>query len=112
MNKLPLKFESRDGVNKQLQFAHEGCFYNYTTQASKADEVIPTKEKIVRAQAIIGVHKLYRQEDGTIVYKMLSQFQPHIQKISPSLINMFLPSGLQDWHKKLSKYLMDNFDEL
>ena len=50
-------------------------------------------------------------EDGRILYQMITQNDVKM-KITPKIISMFLPSGMQDWTKKLTKYLMDNYDTL
>ncbi len=32
--------------------------------------------------------------------------------ISPKIIAMFLPNGMQDWQKKVNKYLIENYDQI
>lgn len=32
--------------------------------------------------------------------------------ITPKIISMFLPTGMQDWFKKANKYLNDNYDKI
>lgn len=69
--------------------------------------------KTDRAATIVGVQKMYRQEgeDGRIVYKMLMQCDLKIN-VSPKLIQMFLPSGMQDWLTKCNKYINEHYDEI
>lgn len=33
-------------------------------------------------------------------------------KITPKLLAMFLPTGMQDWARKINKYLNDNYDKI
>jgi hypothetical protein len=33
-------------------------------------------------------------------------------KVTPKLISMFLPAGMQDWSRKINKYLNDKYDTL
>ena len=56
---------------------------------------------------------MYRQEgeDGKIVYQMLMQCDVKIN-VSPKVIQMFLPSGMQDWLTKCNKYINEHYDEI
>jgi len=47
-------------------------------------------------------------DEGRIKYTMLSQCDLKM-KITPAIIQMFLPKGMEDWNKKINKYLMDNY---
>jgi hypothetical protein len=75
------------------------------------DSVRPPKTD--RATTIVGVQKMYRQEgeDGKIVYQMLMQCDVKIN-VSPKLIQMFLPSGMQDWLTKCNKYINEHYDDI
>lgn len=56
--------------------------------------------------------KIYRRaEDDKIIYSMLMQCDLKV-KITPAIIAMFLPKGLQDWSKKVNKYINDNYDQI
>ena len=52
-----------------------------------------------------------RSEDGKLVCEMVMQCDVKIN-VTPKLIAMFLPSGMQDWNNKLKKFLNDNYDSL
>lgn len=52
-----------------------------------------------------------RAEDNKIKYTMLMQCDLKMN-ITPKLIGMFLPQGMQDWSRKINKYLADNYDKI
>jgi len=52
-----------------------------------------------------------RPEDGKILYTMFVQSDLKM-KITPKLISMFLPAGLQDWSRKCNKFVNDNYDKI
>ena len=65
-----------------------------------------------RAFTYIGMNKMERKlEDGKIQYTMFLQVDLKM-KITPKLITMFLPSGMQEWLRKVNKYLTDNYDRI
>jgi len=114
MNKSPLNFSNRDFCDKHIKFSTEkGAFYCY--YSTLPDNGVETREippKVERATTYIGAQKMYRRpEDGKIVYTMLMQCDLKM-KITPKLISMFLPAGLQDWSRKCNKYMMDNYDKI
>ena len=65
-----------------------------------------------RGITYIGMQKMERRpEDGKIKYTMLMQCDLKMN-ITPKLIGMFLPQGMQDWSRKINKYLMDHYDKI
>jgi len=52
-----------------------------------------------------------RREDGKIVYHTFMQGDIKI-KVTPKLIAMFLPSGIQEWVKRLNKYLDETYTKI
>ena len=70
--------------------------------------------KTDRATTIIGVQKMYREAgapDGKIIYQMLMKCDVKIS-ISPKLIQLVLPSGMQEWLTKCNKYINEHYDEI
>lgn len=113
MNKSPLNMANRDFFDKHAKFVtQDGNFYCYYSAIPNSEEIKPIPAKVERAITFIGVQKMERRaEDNKIVYTMLMQCDLKM-KITPQLISMFLPKGLEDWSKKLNKYMMDNYDKI
>ncbi len=59
----------------------------------------------------MAFQKMERLKDGRILYQMFMQGNLKM-KITPKIISMFLPNGLQEWVKKCAKYVNDHHDEL
>lgn len=86
-------------------------YYSALPEGSTLHET-PIPPKTDRAQTIIGAQRMYRRpEDGKLICEMLMQCDVKI-KVTPKLIAMFLPSGMQDWNAKLNKFLNDNYDNI
>lgn len=111
INKGILNMNNRDFVDKQIKFSENGKFYCYFSNVPNDDEVIPIPNKHDRAKTILGVQRMERREDGKIVYHTFMQGDVKI-KVTPKLIAMFLPSGIQDWVKRLNKYLQENYEKI
>ena len=104
---------NRDFFDKHIKFVtDDGKFYCYYSALPNSEEIKPTPPKVERAVTFIGVQKMERRlEDNKIVYTMMMQCDLKM-KITPKLVTMFLPKGLEDWSKKLNKYMMDNYDKI
>lgn len=103
---------NRDFIDKQIKFSSDGCIYCYYSSVPDDLMIRPTPAKTDRATTLVGIQKFSRREsDGKIVYQMLMQCDLKM-KITPKLIAMFLPSGLQDWSRKINKYINDNYEKL
>eukprot|EP00347_Sterkiella_histriomuscorum_P003152 403365394 len=114
LNKSPLNFSNRDFMDKQIKFSDKDTVYCYYSSLPSDEQqtIKPIPPKVERAQTILGYQKLHRRtEDGKIVYQMIMQCDLKM-KITPKLIGMFLPNGLQDWARKCNKYLNDNYDKI
>jgi hypothetical protein len=112
MNKSPLNFSNRDFCDKHIKFVKDDVFYCYYSTIPASEEVKPIPAKTERAFTFIGAQKMERRaSDNKIVYTMLMQCDLKM-KVTPKLITMFLPNGLQEWSKKVNKYMMDNYDKI
>lgn len=104
----------REFIEKQIRFSDENKTI-YVMCSSVPDGGSYEREKSVktdRGYTIIGVQKMERRaEDGKIVYTMLMQVDLKMN-VTPKLIGMFLPNGMQDWTQKCNKYLNDNYDKI
>ncbi|CDW87198.1 UNKNOWN [Stylonychia lemnae] len=114
LNKSPLNFSNRDFLDKQIKFRDRNNFYCYysTIPLETQNQIKPIPPKVERAQTIFGLQKLSRRpQDGKIEYVMIMQCDLKM-KITPKLIGMFLPAGLQEWARKCNKYIADNYDTI
>ena len=108
---------NREFLDKQLRFSDssKGTYYIFYSSLPDGQETYDIKGKQAktdRAYTIIGVQKMERRaEDGKILYSMLMQCDLKMN-ITPKLIQMFLPNGLQDWMNKCNKYLNNNYDKI
>lgn len=110
----------REFVDKQVIFSdgvsgknNQGKLYVYYTQVPEGSPFEKDKPpKTDRAYTIIGVQKMERRpEDGKIVYSMLMQMDLKMN-VTPKLIALFLPSGMQDWNQRINKFISNNYDKI
>jgi hypothetical protein len=94
----------RDFVDKCIKFVDKGKFYIYYSSIPDDTKIREIRPKTDRAKTILGIQRIERRADGKILYTMLMQCDLKM-KITPKLIAMFLPSGLQDWTRKCNKYI-------
>jgi len=104
----------KEFLDKQIRFIDRDRFYVYY---SSLPEVCESHErasppKTDRATTIIGVQRMWRRpDDGKIVCEMLMQCDVKIN-VTPKLIALFLPSGMQDWMTKCNKFINNNYDKI
>lgn len=101
LNKSPLNFANRDFVDKHVRFANNGVVYTYYSACPDSETLHPVPAKVERAKTIIGLQKMERRKsDGKIVYTMYMQGDLNMKQTT-KLLGMFLPTGMQDWQRKL-----------
>ncbi|TNV70780.1 hypothetical protein FGO68_gene9427 [Halteria grandinella] len=115
-NKGVLNMNNKEFVDKQLRFFDPATqrFYVYYSALpdghAHMDRPLPPKTD--RAVTIVGVQRMWRRpEDGKIVCEMLMQCDLKVN-ITPKLIQLFLPTGMQDWNNRLNKYIVNNYDKI
>ena len=115
VNKGVLNMSNREFIDKQLRYTDPktGKLYVYYSSIPDGTEFDREKgPKTERAYTIIGLQKMERRaDDGKIVYSMAMQCDLQMS-VTPKLIAMFLPSGMQDWNTKLNKFIINNLDRI
>lgn len=118
LSKSPMKsIANRSFLDKRTCFFHEGDLYSYFSFAP--EEIYPVKDENkksdVRADSIIGLQRISKQEDGTLLFYGYTQTDIKMALLG-NLISMFLPKTMNDWAKNIRKALNaienGNFDEV
>ena len=108
---------NKEFLDKQIRFYHPASSRYYVYYSALPDDHIlcqaepPTKTDSAKTK--VGVERMYRSEEngGRIVLEMLMQCDLKVN-VTPKLIALFLPNGMQDWVNRLNKFLVNNYDAI
>jgi hypothetical protein len=106
-----LNINSRDFLEKYFNFSDNGKYYIYFSHVPNDKDIRAVPPKTDRAFTLLGVETLERRDDGKIVFTMLVQCDFKMQ-ITPKIVQMFLPKGIQAWTKAMNKYISENYNSI
>lgn len=111
VTKLPIN-TLRDFVDKQIMFSHNGAIYIYYSMVEDSNTVREPHPKSERGSTFFGVQKIFRRPDDNKIQSVLLLQSDLRMSITPKFIALFMPSGINDWFKKVNKYISDNYDNI
>ena len=109
-HKKQFSFQSRDFVDKQFNFYHNGKFYRYTSSLpdEKGNEKVPLPDYTTRGFNYFNMTIYHRDAaDGKIKGKSCGQYDFKIP-VPPFMLNTFLPNTTKAWYASVTKYYMKN----